>query len=123
MNVQAPDYDGFKDEYLGEYSFQLTHERRHALIGIDGKDRTLFERDVQILGAYNEIARGILPGGIEEEPVEVVDGRQALLVRDGELVRGGPLQIDLPCCDAAPAAELDEDIHDQTDAVLLGAGQ
>jgi hypothetical protein len=30
--VQAPDYDGFKDEYLTETSFQVTHERRHALL-------------------------------------------------------------------------------------------
>ena len=31
-NVQAPDYDGFKDEYLTETSLQVTHERRHALL-------------------------------------------------------------------------------------------
>jgi hypothetical protein len=30
--VQAPDYDGYKDEYLGEYGLQVTHERRHALL-------------------------------------------------------------------------------------------
>jgi hypothetical protein len=30
--VQAPDYDGYKDEYLGEYSLQVTHERRHSLL-------------------------------------------------------------------------------------------
>lgn len=29
-NRQAPDYDGFKDEYLTEVSLQVTHERRHA---------------------------------------------------------------------------------------------
>lgn len=29
---QAPDYDGFKDEYLTETSLQVTHERRHALL-------------------------------------------------------------------------------------------
>lgn len=32
MNVHAPDYDGFKDEYLSEVSLQVTHERRHALL-------------------------------------------------------------------------------------------
>jgi hypothetical protein len=31
-NVQAPDYDGFKDEYKSEVSLQVTHERRHALL-------------------------------------------------------------------------------------------
>ena len=31
-NVQAPDYDGFKDEYISEVSLQVTHERRHALL-------------------------------------------------------------------------------------------
>jgi len=31
-NVQAPDYDGFKDEYITEVSLQVTHERRHALL-------------------------------------------------------------------------------------------
>jgi hypothetical protein len=31
-NVQAPDYDGFKDEYITETSLQVTHERRHALL-------------------------------------------------------------------------------------------
>jgi len=32
QGVQAPDYDGFKDEYLTETSLQVTHERRHALL-------------------------------------------------------------------------------------------
>ena len=32
QNVQAPDYDGFKDEYITEVSLQVTHERRHALL-------------------------------------------------------------------------------------------
>ncbi len=32
QDVQAPDYDGFKDEYLTETSLQVTHERRHALL-------------------------------------------------------------------------------------------
>lgn len=31
-NVQAADYDGFKDQYIGEVSLQVTHERRHALL-------------------------------------------------------------------------------------------
>jgi hypothetical protein len=31
-NRQAPDYDGFKDEYLGEYSLEVSHERKHALL-------------------------------------------------------------------------------------------
>ena len=31
-NVQAPDYDGLKDEYITEVSLQVTHERRHALL-------------------------------------------------------------------------------------------
>lgn len=31
-NVQAPDYDGFKDEYKTEISLQVIHERRHALL-------------------------------------------------------------------------------------------
>lgn len=31
-NVQAPDYDGFKDEYKGEYSLEVSHERKHALL-------------------------------------------------------------------------------------------
>jgi hypothetical protein len=31
-NVQAPDYDGFKDQYLSETSIQIVHERRHALL-------------------------------------------------------------------------------------------
>lgn len=31
-NVQAPDYDGFKDEYITEVSLQVIHERRHALL-------------------------------------------------------------------------------------------
>jgi uncharacterized protein DUF5309 len=31
-NVHAPDYDGFKDEYLTEVSLQVSHERRHALL-------------------------------------------------------------------------------------------
>lgn len=31
-NVQAPDYDGFKDEYISEVSLQVTHERRHSLL-------------------------------------------------------------------------------------------
>lgn len=29
---QAPDYDGYKDEYLTEASLQVTHERVHALL-------------------------------------------------------------------------------------------
>ena len=32
QNVQAPDYDGFKDEYLTEFSLQVQHERKHALL-------------------------------------------------------------------------------------------
>lgn len=36
-NVQAPDYDGFKDEYITEQSYQVTHERKHALLtGVTG---------------------------------------------------------------------------------------
>lgn len=36
-NVQAPDYDGRKDEYITEASFQIIHERRHAkLTGVTG---------------------------------------------------------------------------------------
>jgi hypothetical protein len=31
-NVQAPDYDGFKDEYITEVGLQVLHERRHALL-------------------------------------------------------------------------------------------
>jgi hypothetical protein len=31
-NRQAPDYDGFKDEYLTEVSLEVKHERRHALL-------------------------------------------------------------------------------------------
>jgi uncharacterized protein DUF5309 len=31
-NVQAPDYDGFKDEYLTEVSLEIKHERRHAIL-------------------------------------------------------------------------------------------
>lgn len=31
-NVHAPDYDGFKDEYQTEFSLQVEHERRHALL-------------------------------------------------------------------------------------------
>lgn len=31
-NRQAPDYDGFKDEYLTEFSLQVEHERKHALL-------------------------------------------------------------------------------------------
>ena len=31
-NVQAPDYDGFKDQYLSEVSLQVKHERKHALL-------------------------------------------------------------------------------------------
>ena len=31
-NRQAPDYDGFKDEYISETSVQVVHERRHALL-------------------------------------------------------------------------------------------
>ena len=37
MNVQAPDYDGRKHEYITEASFQIVHERRHAkLTGVTG---------------------------------------------------------------------------------------
>ena len=37
QNVQAPDYDGVKHEYITEASFQIIHERRHAkLTGITG---------------------------------------------------------------------------------------
>lgn len=37
QNVQAPDYDGVKHEYITEASFQIVHERRHAkLTGITG---------------------------------------------------------------------------------------
>lgn len=37
MNVQAPDYDGVKHEYITEASFQIVHERRHAkLTGVTG---------------------------------------------------------------------------------------
>lgn len=32
MDVQAPDYDGFKDEYLTEFSLQVEHERKMALL-------------------------------------------------------------------------------------------
>jgi hypothetical protein len=32
QNRQAPDYDGFKDEYLTECSIQVQHERKHALL-------------------------------------------------------------------------------------------
>ncbi len=32
LDRQAPDYDGFKDEWLTEVSIQVTHERRHALL-------------------------------------------------------------------------------------------
>jgi len=36
-NVQAPDYDGFKDEYITEQSYQVTHERKSALLtGVTG---------------------------------------------------------------------------------------
>jgi hypothetical protein len=31
-NVHAPDYDGFKDEYLTEVSLEVKHERRHAIL-------------------------------------------------------------------------------------------
>jgi hypothetical protein len=30
MNVQAPDYDGVKHEYITEASFEIVHERRHT---------------------------------------------------------------------------------------------
>lgn len=37
QNRQAPDYDGFKDEYLTECSIQVQHERKHALLtGVTG---------------------------------------------------------------------------------------
>lgn len=37
MNVQAPDFDGVKHEYITECSFQVVHERRFARItGITG---------------------------------------------------------------------------------------
>jgi len=37
MNVQSPDYDGVKHEYITEASFQIVHERRHQLLtGITG---------------------------------------------------------------------------------------
>jgi len=37
QNVQAPDYDGVKHEYISESSFQIVHERRHAkLTGVTG---------------------------------------------------------------------------------------
>ena len=37
QNVQAPDYDGVKHEYITEASYQIIHERRHAkLTGITG---------------------------------------------------------------------------------------
>jgi len=32
QDVQAPDYDGFKDEYISEISLQVQHERKHALL-------------------------------------------------------------------------------------------
>ena len=32
QNVHAPDYDGFKDEFIGEMSLEVNHERRHALL-------------------------------------------------------------------------------------------
>lgn len=36
-NVQAPDYDGEKHEYISEVSFQIVHERRHSVLtGITG---------------------------------------------------------------------------------------
>ena len=36
-DVQAPDYDGHKDEYISEISIQVQHERKHALLtGITG---------------------------------------------------------------------------------------
>ena len=36
-NVQAPDFDGRKHEYLTEASYQIVHERRHALLtGVTG---------------------------------------------------------------------------------------
>lgn len=37
QNVQAPDYDGRKSEYITEASVQVIHERRHALLtGVTG---------------------------------------------------------------------------------------
>lgn len=37
QNVQAPDYDGVKHEYITEASFEIQHERRHAkLTGVTG---------------------------------------------------------------------------------------
>ena len=37
MNVQAPDYDGVKHEYITEASFQIIHERRHSVLtGVTG---------------------------------------------------------------------------------------
>jgi len=32
QNVHAPDYDGFKDEYLTEFSLEVKHERKNALL-------------------------------------------------------------------------------------------
>lgn len=32
QNVQAPDYDGFKDQYLGEGTLVVKDERKHALL-------------------------------------------------------------------------------------------
>lgn len=32
MNVHAPDYDGFKDEYITEFSLEVQHQRKHALL-------------------------------------------------------------------------------------------
>lgn len=37
QNVQAPDYDGVKHEYITEASFQIVHERRHGVLtGVTG---------------------------------------------------------------------------------------
>ncbi len=37
QDVQAPDYDGFKDRYLTEVSLEVQHERKHALLtGLTG---------------------------------------------------------------------------------------
>ena len=37
QNVQAPDYDGVKHEYITEASFEIQHERKHAkLTGVTG---------------------------------------------------------------------------------------
>lgn len=37
QNVQAPDYDGVKHEYITECSFEIQHERKHAkLTGVTG---------------------------------------------------------------------------------------